>query len=61
MSDMMAMRITVEWGDGDVGRFERQPDGSWVQHIAGLAVTDYDGPNVLRVLATAVGTKEIAE
>lgn len=57
-----AARITIEYADGTVGRFTRYPDGNWQQRIDGVpvTVTGYDGPNVLRVLANAIGTREIA-
>jgi hypothetical protein len=57
----VAAKITIEWADGDVGVFERQPDDSWHQSIAGVRVTGYDAPNVMRVLATATGTREVAK
>ena len=57
---MSATAITIVYEDGLVGLFTRQPDGSWIQHIDGLRVTKYDGPNVMRVLSAAVGTREIA-
>ena len=68
---MSARKITVEWDDGYVGTFESQPDGTFHHVITGgptgaelarpLAVVNYDAANVLRVLATAVGTREIAD
>jgi len=54
------MRITISYDDGTVGEFTRQPDGSWHQVLDGLRITDYDPPNVMRVLANAVGTSEVA-
>jgi hypothetical protein len=53
--------ITIEYTDGNKGVFEPQEDGSWHQTISGMRVTGYDGPNVMRVLAAQVGTKEIAD
>jgi len=53
--------IAITYPDGVAGTFARQRGGSWHQVIDGLRVTGYDGPNVMRVLANAVGTKEIAE
>lgn len=50
-----AVKITVEYADGLVGRFERQPDDTWHQTgFAGLRITGYDAPNVLRVLSNGV-------
>lgn len=57
----VARKITIEWDEGETGVFHRQDDGSWHQHIGGMAVTGYDPSNVMRVLSAAVGTKEIAE
>lgn len=57
----MALRITIEYPDGVVGCFIQLPNGGWDQVIDGLRVTGYDGPNVMRVLSNAVGTKEIAD
>jgi hypothetical protein len=59
--DNRAQRITIEWADGEVGVFTPTWNGTWVQQIGGLRVTNYDAPNVMLVLSTAVGTKEIAE
>ena len=66
---MTAKRITIEWEDGLVGVFTKQPDGSWMQTGLGtpgtgfgaVRVGGYDPANVMRVLATATGTREIAE
>jgi hypothetical protein len=60
-----AVRIEVTWPDGTVGTFIRQPAGRgrrqrWTQTIAGLTVTDYGPADVMRVMATATGTEEIA-
>jgi hypothetical protein len=58
-----SIKITVEYEDGLVGVFERQPDDTWHQTglDAHLRITDYDGPNVMRVLANGIGTREVAE
>lgn len=63
---MSAIKIEITYDDGLHGTFHKNPDGSWTQALTGLAetmpsVTGYDGPNVMRVLSAAVGTKEIAE
>jgi len=55
-----ATEIQVTYADGTVGTFKLQGDGSWTQMIAGFAIAGYDLPNVMRVLANAVGTREIA-
>lgn len=57
-----AVRITVVYDDGMESTFIRQPDGSWVLYIKDLPVrvTEYDEPNVLRVIGNALGTHEVA-
>ena len=57
----MIGRIEITYDDGMVATFTKQGDGSWIQNIDGdFAITDYDPPNVLRVLSAGLGTRKIA-
>ena len=60
-SKIPAIRIKITYVDGVEAHFEKMEDGSWRQAFAGLIATGYDAPNVLRVLANALGTREIAK
>jgi hypothetical protein len=57
-----AICINIVYEDGMESTFIRRPDGSWVLDIKGLSVrvTEYDGPNILRVIGNALGTHEVA-
>jgi hypothetical protein len=57
-----AIRITVLYDDGMESTFIRRPDGSWTLDIKDLPVriSEYDGPNILRVIGNALGTHEVA-
>jgi hypothetical protein len=57
---VIAAEITVRWPDGTVGVFRPNRDGTWTQSIEGLRVVNYAPADVMRVLATATGTREVA-
>lgn len=57
-----AVKIAITYDDGLIGTFTRQHDGTWTQTGlgAGLAITGYEPKDVMRVLANATETEEIA-
>ena len=59
------MKITIEYDDGQtINQFIRQPDGTWDQLVTArnqvIPIPFNQSPSVMRALAAAVGTREIA-
>ena len=62
MAQQPATTIRLEWDDGLVHEFKRVQE-EWTLHLhdpvhGNMQITDYEPGDVLRVLQTAVGTKE---